>query len=189
MPPCRRKLSMPARSVSTWKLIARRPFTTANVTILATSQPAISTSIASASLGRNTPICVRTTRTGSNSISTFSMTASLTWVPHGPARHRQQPLQRHVDPTRPVVDLVAQFVASLLDLEQLQQCARVVERRVQAAFPRRLVIGGQKRLPRQTMPGRGKVAKARALLGRLGGAPQLCPARIVERAQHAGHVP
>ncbi|MNC91895.1 hypothetical protein D3C83_82320 [compost metagenome] len=75
MPPCLRKPSMPARSLSTLKLMARNPRLTVKRARRASAQPASSTTRASPSLGRNTPTCVSVARIGS-SITLMSIGSS-----------------------------------------------------------------------------------------------------------------
>src|SRR3954464_1699740 len=125
MPPSRRKPSMPARSETTWKLTARSARTTVKRTILAMSQPAMSTMRASPSRGSSTPICARNARTGSSITSKWSISVAF--------QQGVEPLQRDVDPVGTVVELVAQLVEHFLHLCELEQPAHVVERAVYAA--------------------------------------------------------
>src|SRR5262245_13823017 len=123
MPPCSRKASMPARSVSTLKLKARMAFTSMKRASVARAQPATSTSMASASLGRNI-------RSGSTSrISMLSMAISLAGCGGraGAGGQGADALQRHVNPVGTVIDLVAQLVERLFQLEQAQQPGGVRE--------------------------------------------------------------
>src|SRR3970040_2407913 len=76
-PPCCKKPSIPAFSVSTWKLMACNPFTTINLRNFANSQPATRTMIAKISFGKKYPNCVRNARTGSNARLTCSITPSF----------------------------------------------------------------------------------------------------------------
>ena len=55
---------MPARSVRTWKLIARSALTTLKRNALATSQPTSSTTRAIARRGMKAPICCKKPRSG-----------------------------------------------------------------------------------------------------------------------------
>src|SRR5690242_19214980 len=111
-PPSRRNASMPERSVSTWKFMARRPLAMAKRTTLARSQPAMATRIATMRRGSTSPTCTKKTRAGSTRKSKF-MALSF--------QQGEQPLQRDVDPCRAVVELVAQLVEHFLDLEERQQ--------------------------------------------------------------------
>ena len=54
-PPCRKKLSSPARSVSTLKLMARNALVTTSRTTLAMSQPPMITTMAINSRGMKAP--------------------------------------------------------------------------------------------------------------------------------------
>src|SRR2546421_1175691 len=127
-PPSRRNPSMPARSVTTWKLSARRPRAMAYITALATSQPPRKITTASTSRGRKSPTCARNTRTGSSITSKRSIS-----VPSVAFQECGQALHGNVDPRGPVVELVAKLVEHFLHLGELHQPARVVERFVDAA--------------------------------------------------------
>ena len=81
-----------------------------------------------------------------------------------------------MDPVWPVVELVAQLVEHLLQLEELHEPAHVLEGFEEAAVLHRRGIGGEKGAPRLGLPGVERVG--------LGGAPL----RVAEGAQHSGHV-
>src|SRR5258706_10809551 len=87
--------------------------------------------------GRKSAAWWRNTRTGSSMISMRSMSTS------GVAGERGEALQRDVRPRRAVVELVAQLVEQLLDLGELEQAARILERCVQTARARGLGVGGE----------------------------------------------
>src|SRR3954471_2853365 len=176
MPPSRRKPSMPARSVTTWKLTARRPRAMAKRIILAISQPAISTTRASPSRGRNSATCARNTRAGSIIMSKRSMSVSF--------EQEHEALRRDMHPFGPVVHFIAQLVEHFLHLGELQEAAHVVERAEDAAALHRRRVGLEERLARRLLTGaqRGPQLFQRGL----GALAQLRrAARIAERAQHA----
>src|SRR4051812_242662 len=176
MPPSCRKPSMPARCVTTWKFTPRRPRAMAKRIIFAISQPAISTTSASPSRGRNSATCARNTRAGSIITSKRSMSV--------PLQQGKEPLRGNVDPVRAVVHLVAQLVEHLLHLRELEQTTHVVERAENAAALHRRRVGLEERLARRLFPcpqGRRQLLEAR-----LGALAQLRRAACVaERAQHA----
>ena len=77
LPLCCRKPSIPARSVSTWKLIACKPFTTASFKAFAISHPIRTMTIASKSFGTNSPTWWRKVRSGSSAMFICSIALSL----------------------------------------------------------------------------------------------------------------
>src|SRR5262247_3452377 len=152
VPPCCRKPSMPARSVSTWKLNARRPLTTAKRAPLASNQPAISTPRATRRRGRKTPICCSTLRTGSSNMSRSCMVCHSSGARGGEVGETRH---RHRDPVGSVVHLVAQLVQRLVDFEQPRQLERGVERGIvgiQSAGQHHPPVGGQERLAHPLAP-------------------------------------
>src|SRR5690606_14537665 len=183
-PPWTRKSSMPARSVTTWKLTARSALTTAKRTALAISQPATSTAAASSSLGMNAPSCARNARTGSSITSTLSMSASR-FTRSG--RVQDAP-KRNSRPRGPVGQLVPQFVHRLLELQQRQQRPGRFDRREQPGAGGGARVAGKERLPGTGQPLRGQRFAALHLVGALRHPADRGAAGVVERAEHPGDV-
>src|SRR5690242_10754558 len=150
MPPSRRKVSMPARSVTTWKFTARRPRAMAKRTALATIQPAMRMITARNSRGSRSPTWARNTRSGST-IGSKLFIAGLP-VLSLVFQHSREPRERDVDPVRAVAHLVAQLVERLLQLGEREQPAHVGEALVEAAFRRRRGVGVEERLARLRFP-------------------------------------
>src|SRR4051812_21627285 len=98
--------------------------------------------------GRKSAAWFRNTRTGSSMMSMRSISDSSLAL-----EQRGEPLQRDVHPRRAVVELVAQLVEQLLQLGQLEQAARIFERRVQAARARGFGVRGDERLADFGLPG------------------------------------
>src|SRR5436190_19311833 len=185
MPPSRRKPSMPARSVTTWKFTLRSPLTMAKRTIFAISQPAISTISASARRGRKSATCARNRRSGSSITSKRFM--RLPAARSCAFQQREEALHRNVNPVRTVRRLIAQLVEHLLDLRELQQAAHVVERFVDTASFHRRGVSLHERLARRLLPSAQR--RPQALAAGLAPLAQLGRAvRIAEGAQHAGDV-
>src|SRR6267378_3685338 len=180
MPPSLRKPSIPARSVTTWKFTLRRPRLMVKRTILATSQPAMSTTSASARRGRKSPTCTRNARSGSSSTSKrCSISASL--------EQGGKSLHGNVDPVGAVRRLVAQLVEHLLHLGELQEATHVVDGVEQAAALRRCGVGLDERLARRFLPSGERGSEP--LDAGLGALAELRrAARVAERAQHPGDV-
>src|SRR5439155_3032403 len=176
MPPSLRKPSMPARSVMTWKFTLRSPRAMAKRTILAISQPAMTTISASARRGRKSPTCARNARSGSS-------ITSKRWSMSGSFEQGHQALDGDVHPVGAVGGFVAQLVEHLLPLGELQEAAHVLEGVVDTAALHRRRIGVDERLARRALPHLQR--RAEALDARLGALAQLGrAARIAERAQH-----
>src|SRR6185503_12009510 len=174
MPPSRRKPSMPARSVTTWKFTARSPLAMAKRIAFAISQPAIRTMSASPRRGRKSTAWWSSSRAGSIITSKRSMSASF--------QEGKQSLRRDVDPGGAVCHFIAQLVKPLLHLGEVQQAAHVVERGKDAASLHRRRIRLEERFARRRLP----VAQGRAELFKrgLGALAQLGrAARVAERAQ------
>lgn len=150
-PPCLRKWSMPAFSVTMLKLIARSIRTMANRAAFAISQPMTSIRIASSTCGRNSPTWRSEARIGSSSICMFSITSSSSVVAapgaawcgaRSGARLEQldDAAQRDARPVRPVLQFVIQLVYRLLDQEQFEQAVALRCRAGNAGRLRRVVV-------------------------------------------------
>src|SRR4051794_34188915 len=171
MPPSRRNASRPARWVTTWKLIARRPLAMAKRGALASSHPTTMTTRARMKRGTKSPPG-RGKRAPARAGDRNRVRAGSSLL----LQHGEKARQRHLDPVGPVAELVAQLVEHLLELEELHEPGHVFERFEQPATERCRRVGGEESPARLALPLVELVA--------LGGAPL----RIAERAQHPGHV-
>ncbi len=86
MPACFKKLSVPARSVNTLKLMARSARSTAKRTTFANSQPTTTTSSASNSFGKNAAVWCKNSRVASTNISMLCMRAPQYQLPQSQSR-------------------------------------------------------------------------------------------------------
>src|SRR5580692_5823235 len=158
MPACLKKLSVPARSVKTLKLMARSARSTAKRTTLANSHPTATTSSASNSFGKKAANWCRNSRVASTNKSMLCIRA-----PHYQLPPIQDSLQRDADPGRPVADFVAQFVQRLLQFEQPQQTLRGLQRLVRRRGARGRIVGRQEGGSRLSLPTSGEGRQSRRL--------------------------
>src|SRR5512146_526845 len=200
LPPCCRKWSMPAFSVTTLKLMARSALTMAKRTAFATSHPTTRMNTARTSRGRKAPIWCSDSRIGSNSMLTFSITPPIAMpaagAPPDAARTSgvalddvEQPRERNAHPVGTIVDLVAKLVNRLLEHEELEQAAHLRARAGQPFDARDVVVAVEerRRRVREPVPPGARHRLARVRPGR-SEAQERGVHRVVEGAQHPRHV-